>query len=421
MNVAARLLFAVVTGLLVVTSPVVPAQDQGGRIAARVVDAEGRALGDVLVTVTVPSAAGSETVYTTDRKGRVTIELSDTTRTYEVRLEKPGYETARGPVQGVAGQTVKVTWALTPGGDTDERPDGGDSGGGSLAIRAFNEGVEAQKLGDLDLAESKYREASALDPELAIAHTALAAVASIREDWATAAAEAEAALAVDPGDFRALQLRFDAYRLGGDEARAEEAARALSEAGGLDDAVARIFNEGVAAFNAGDPGEAVTKFRQVIDLDPGNARAYLALSQVSLNGGAPAESFAMAEKALALEPDNTSALKIAFDAARLSGDSEAAGEALDRLVVLEPKWVATTVFDHASELFNSDQPEAAAFELRYVIKADPDLARARLMLGMALFNTGREDEGRPHLERFIELAPDDPDAEIARGLLSFEQ
>ena len=61
-----------------------------------------------------------------------------------------------------------------------------------------------------------------------------------------------------------------------------------------------------------------------------------------------------------------------------------------------------------------------ALELEYVLKADPDLARAHYLLGMALYNSGRADEGRPHLERFIELAPEDPDVEIAKGLLSYQ-
>ena len=56
-----------------------------------------------------------------------------------------------------------------------------------------------------------------------------------------------------------------------------------------------------------------------------------------------------------------------------------------------------------------------------MVKADPTLARAHFLLGMALFNTDRADEGLIHLKKFIELAPDDPDAEIARGLLSYQQ
>jgi tetratricopeptide (TPR) repeat protein len=288
-------------------------------------------------------------------------------------------------------------------------------------VRTFNEGVEAQRLGDYDAAEAKYREAAELDPELAAAHTALAALASIREDWTTAAAEAEAALVLDPEDVRAMQLRFDAYRLSGDEAKAAEAAEALRAIGDLGDAAARIFNEGVEAYNAGDSAGAISKFQQAVQLDPTNATAYVALAQVSLTQGAPAEARAMAQKALELDPDDIRALKLAFDGARLSGDTEAAGAALDRLVELDPEWLETTVFDHAAQLFNSNQPAEAAFELEYVVKAHPELARAHFMLGMALFNTGRVEEGRAHLETFIGLAPDDPDVEIARGLLSYQE
>jgi tetratricopeptide (TPR) repeat protein len=105
----------------------------------------------------------------------------------------------------------------------------------------------------------------------------------------------------------------------------------------------------------------------------------------------------------------------------LTGNDEAAEQALDRLVELEPQWVATTLFDHAVKLFDDSQPEAAALELRSVLEVDPDHARANFLLGMALFNSGRADEGRGYLEKFVELAPDDQDTEIARGLLSYQQ
>jgi Flp pilus assembly protein TadD len=127
----------------------------------------------------------------------------------------------------------------------------------------------------------------------------------------------------------------------------------------------------------------------------------------------------MLTAALEREPDNLQALKLSFDAGRLSGNTDMAAHALDRLVELDPNWIATVLFEHGAELFNADQAANAAFVLSYVVKADPELARAHFMLGMALFNSGRQAEGREHLEKFIELAPEDPDAEIARGLLSF--
>ena len=97
------------------------------------------------------------------------------------------------------------------------------------------------------------------------------------------------------------------------------------------------------------------------------------------------------------------------------------GAFVERLVGVDPPWVTPTLFEHAVKLFNDNQASAAALELQYVVQADPEMARAHFLLGMSLFNSGRPDEGRVHLERFIELAPDDPDVEIARGLLSYQQ
>ena len=146
----------------------------------------------------------------------------------------------------------------------------------------------------------------------------------------------------------------------------------------------------------------------------------MALAQISLTQGSGAEALAMAQSVLEREPDDTRALKIAFDGARLAGKHEEANQVLDRLVELDPQWITTSLFDHAVKLFNDNQASAAALELRYVVQADPEMARAHFVLGMSLFNSGRPEEGRVHLEKFIELAPDDPDVEVARGLLSYQ-
>jgi tetratricopeptide (TPR) repeat protein len=412
----------VVVLALALAAPEAAAQAMMGRVSVKIVDPDGQPIPDVTITVTSPAMPSFELVKTTSKKGKALLAISDTTQAYEVRLEKAGYLPQQGPLEVMAGGTQEVEWMLRPGG-SGEAEAGAEAGGGggNRAVRTYNEGVEAQNLGDLDTAVAKYREAAAIDPELGAAHTALAVVALVRKDYAGAAVEAEAALAVDPADVRAMQLRFEAYRLAGDTEKAAEAAAALREIGDLGDATARIFNEGVEAFNAKRSGEAMSKFRQVIELDPTNVPAHLALAQISLTQGAPAEAYAMATKALELEPDNTRALKLAFDGARLSGNKAAAGAALDRLVELDPDWLGTTVFEHAAELFNGNEPEAAAFELGYVVKAHPELARAHFMLGVALFNSGRADEGRAHLETFLKLAPEDPDGEVARGLLSYRE
>jgi tetratricopeptide (TPR) repeat protein len=397
---------------------------QTARISGQVVDPGGQPVGGVTITVTTPDSDKFEMVKTTNKKGSVVLNLTRLEWEYEIRLEKEGYQTKAEPLRFAIGGTVTAQWVLAPeraAAVGDSGAESGGGGGGGKAVRTYNEGVEAQRLGDFDLAAESYRKAAKLDPELAAAHTSLAALSLQREDYSTAAAEAEAALAIDPADVRAMQIRFDVYRNLGDKAKASEAAAALREVGDLDRAAARIFNEGIDAYSAGDVAMAQSKFQQVIQLSPDMVAPYVALAQISLSQGSAAEALAMAQSALEREPDDPRALKVAFDGARMIGDTDAAARALDRLVELEPEWVTTTLFDHAAKLFNENRVADAALELEYVVKADPEMARAHYLLGMALFNTGRADEGRVYLQKFLELAPDDPDAEIARGLLSYQQ
>lgn len=396
---------------------------QAGRVAGTVVDSEGTPIEGVTVTVSAEDLS-RDIVRTTNKKGKFTIAHSQGGMVYQYKFVKEGFQTVVLPITAPVGSTVQREFTLprmVAGPPEDAAPGGGASGGGSPAIRTYNEGVEAQRLGDLELAAEKYEKAAEMDPELAAAHTSLAALLLEHKDYVRSAAEAEAALAVDPADVRALQIRFDAYRNLGDEAKTSEAAAALRKLGNLDQAAARLFNEGVDAYNAGDVATAQSKFQQVVQLAPEMVAPYVALAQISLSQGSGAEALAMAQSALEHDPDNTRAIKIAFDGARLSGNTEAAGQALDRLVDLDPQWITTTLFEHSAQLFNDNEAAAAALELEYVVKADPELAKAHYLLGMAYFHSGRVDEGKIHLQKFVELAPDDPDTEIAQGLLSYQQ
>jgi tetratricopeptide (TPR) repeat protein len=417
----------VIVALTVVSSILIVADvsaQAAGRFAGTVTTPDGTPIEGVKITVSA-DALSRDIVKTTNKKGKFSVSHSDATLNYQYKFEKEGFQTMVLPVNPPIGGTQVRDFPMMPveagPPEGSAATEGGASDGGTPAVRAYNEGVEAQRLGDYELAAESYRKAAKANPKLAAAHTALAAVSLLQEDYATAAVEAEAALEIDPEDVRAMQLRFDAYRNLGDEAKASEAAADLRKVGDLDAAAARLFNEGVDAYKAGDISTAQSKFQQVVQLSPDMVAPYLALAQISLAQGSAAEALAMAQSALERAPDDTRALKVAFDGARLTGQNEVAEQALDRLVELEPQWVTTTLFQHAVTLFNDNQPEAAALELRSVLKVDPEHARANFLLGMALFNSGRADEGRGYLEKFIELAPDDPDAEIARGLLSYQQ
>ena len=101
------------------------------------------------------------------------------------------------------------------------------------------------------------------------------------------------------------------------------------------------------------------------------------------------------------------------------GDEAAAAEALRALADLTPDAVLNSLFERAEDLFDSNEPEAAAKIYRQVLDLQADNARAHYKLGLALLSAEDSATARIHLERFIELAPDDPEAEAARDMLSY--
>jgi tetratricopeptide (TPR) repeat protein len=414
-------IFALCVVALVAATDDVAAQ-AGGRISGKVEDQNGKPIEGVQVTAISPDLDSFRLEKTTNKKGKFVLAFANSAMSYVIELKKDGYQTLVVPINPLPGQTRMVEYTLLPA--TDDQQAAADKAaltGTGRAIQVFNEGVEAQRSGDLELAAKKYREAATLNPELAAAHTSLAAVAHVQGDYATAAAEAEVALSIDAADARAMQIRYDAYRLAGENAKAKEAEEALKELGGASDAAIRIFNEGADAFNSGDVATAISKFQQAANLDPTLVQARLVLAKIFYSQGNLAEALARAEEVTALEPDNVEALRIAYDSARRRGESEKAAAALDSLAVSDPEWASTGLFELGVELFNAGQTDEAAQAFERVLKVKPDNARAHYLLGVALYNSGQTEGAATHLNRFIELAPDDPDAAIAKDLLEYAQ
>lgn len=395
---------------------------QAARVSVTVKDVDGGPIAGARLTVTCPSREDYRVVDTTSSKGRATVTHIDSQVTYSYQIEKAGYQTQVFQIRPDYTETTRHTVILRPVDDAVlAGAEAAASGQRGRAASVFEEGTEAQKRGDLDLAEQKFRQAADLSPGAAEPHVALAVVAHQRGDYSAAAAEAEKALAISPNNSQALLLRHDAYRQLGDREKAAEAAEALREHGDVSVAAGRVFTEGMTEYRSGNIDIAEEKFAQAAELDPTMVNAYLMLGSVALSRGEPGRADAMAEKALGLDPGNTNALKIRYDARRGLGDDEGARRALEDLVEADPGWAADELFNHAVELYNNDEMANAAAALEQVVEAHPEDAKARYLLGMASYNLGDMAAAREHLEAFVELAPEDPDAAVAREMLKYAQ
>jgi regulator of sirC expression with transglutaminase-like and TPR domain len=74
--------------------------------------------------------------------------------------------------------------------------------------------------------------------------------------------------------------------------------------------------------------------------------------------------------------------------------------------------------DRSIDLYDADHVAETAVLASLVLQVRPDAARAHFILGMASYQRGILETAHDHLERFVELAPDDPDAAVARDILN---
>lgn len=179
-----------------------------------------------------------------------------------------------------------------------------DTGGDTTAM-LYNEGVQAARVGDLKAARARFEDVLAIDPNMIHALTGVAFVYMNEKSYQEAATTAEKILGLEPGNAKALQLRYDAYRGLGDKATATEAMKALAAVNPAA-MIEQLFNQGVELFNAGDGAAAVERFESVLELDPEHALAHYRLG-VSQVGSNPASAKEHLQKFIELAPDHAEA------------------------------------------------------------------------------------------------------------------
>jgi tetratricopeptide (TPR) repeat protein len=397
------------------------------RIAAKVVDQDGEPIEGALVTVTSSEVPSFKHSKMTNKRGLSIVTFAVGAAIYDFTIEMEGYQTLTAEVQPRVGTIEERVFTLSPVGaavasdtaTTVERPAAPTLA--SRKVRRYNEGVEAQQAGDLEGAMTMFREAAEIDPEFVPAFTGIATVAMEQGNYEEAVKAAEKAVTLDPESYRALQLRYDAYRNLGDETKAAAAANALRQAGDITEATARTFREAVEAFRAGDSETAKARFRQALDLDPELVAAYSNLAQIYLREGDAARAAAMADEVLRRRPDDLPALKVRYDALHQMGDDDAAKSALETVAVADPEWVATALFDHGQELFNANRIKEAGLIFEEILTVRPDHPGSLYLAGLCSNNAGDTAAAKARLEHFLEVAPDNEMVPTAREILKYLQ
>ncbi|HEX2252758.1 MAG TPA: tetratricopeptide repeat protein [Thermoanaerobaculia bacterium] len=410
---------SVLVASLLVLLPAAAALAVGeGRLQATVVDEQGNPVPNAQVRVINDDIAFEKTLET-NKRGAFTLMVIDATRVYDFELAKEGHQTTRFQHKMKPGAPNRETFTLPTQGAAPAAG-GAQAGGGSKAVNTFNEGVAAAQADDMATAEAKFLEASEIDPKMQEPWGALASLYFDRGDHAKALAMADKLLELDDDNMRALQMKYDIYVASGDEAQAQAMLDRLSavEGGGAAAAI-NVFNQGADAARVGDLRTAERLFARSVELDPELAAGHAAMARIHLAAERWEEAVKAAETALDLEPGRVEVQRVRYEGYRRMGQADKAQEVFEEMAAADPDGLAQTLLERGEESFNAGDMKGAQVALEQALQAKPDTARAHYLLGLSYANGGDNAKAKQHLQRFLELAPDHPEAGTAKEMIAY--
>ena len=392
-----------------------------GRVIGTITNPEGKPIQGIKITVTRPGTNYKQEKVT-DKNGKFTLIILDATQEYVLRMEKEGYDPYEETIKPKPEDVLRLSYTLAevapqqPAGPSEEEIQKLE--GKNQAITAFNDGVSLLQANNLAGAAAKFEEATKLDPALAPAHGALAEVYSEQKKHAEALASADRYLELEPGNVRALRVRFDAIRALGDKEKLGPALDALVAADKSRETAVRLYNLGAEASRTGDRDGAVGYLKRAIEIDPTLDQAYTAMGQVLIVKKSYKEAIEAVDPLLARNPNNLEALTIRFEALKSSGDKAGAAKAQEAMKAAQSAMNPDDLFKQGVALYNANNMAGAVDAFKMALTVNPKHAKSHYMLGLAYAGTDAA-KAKEHLEKFLELAPDDPDAAQAKEMLSY--
>ena len=389
-----------------------------GRLVGKVIDQDGNPIEGVNVTATSEEVKGFNVVETTDKKGVFKVDFDVINVVYRYRFDKVGYQTLETEQKWQKEGTARHEFIMYPGASA--MADGiAPASTSSPAVAAFNAGARAFEAKDYATATTSFEEAVGYDPEFSRAWGALS-VALIEEDRYSEAAEAaEKAIELGSTHEMVLKARWEAYRNLGDEAKAVEAQEALERSGRLAEEAKKTFNEAVALSKQGDIEGAFAKFQEAGKLDPNLQIALFGVATTGLKIGRNEEALAAAESILEEDPGNVDAIRIRYNAALALGQEDRIIDALVSLASVEPETAREGLWLLAIAAYDNNDMDRAKLRFGKLLEVDPNRPRAHYYLGLIYVGEGANSDAKRHLQRFVQLAPDDPDAATAGELITF--
>jgi tetratricopeptide (TPR) repeat protein len=279
-----------VLGLAIVA---VPAQAQTGTLRGMVVDADGKGIADVKVTIVFTGGLTRKFETKSNSRGEF-LQVGIPSGNYDINFTRDGF------------RDFVLPWRISIGVTELPQPVKLDKGPRNAADAlakikaAFKEAVDLTNAGKYDEAVTAYNAILATNPNITAIYKNLGLVYVQKKDYAAAETAYLKVLDLEPGDPDATLALAGVYLGTGQKDRAKEMLDKATAANPGDPKAQ--FRQGVFLRNANDNEGAIQAFQTVIAAEPANADAYFNLGQLMVGVGKFPEAVQYLEKYLSFNP-----------------------------------------------------------------------------------------------------------------------
>ena len=284
--------------MLVGLSPAALAQST--MVKGKVIDANKEPLVGVAVTIEFMGGVNRKLQTKTDKRGEF-VQLLTESGMYRITATDPKIGSASNDTKVSLGRVSEMVIVLVPSTAAN------DAAKAAELKKAFEEGVQASRSGNHDLAIEKFRASIAMAPSCFDCHFNIGVAYMAKKDEKAAEAAWKQALEVKADYAEALNALSTLYN---NQKRFDEAAamsaKAAAAGGGAGNADA-TFNQGIILWNQGKIAEAKAKFEETIKMNASHPEAHFQLGMALLNEGKLPEAVGAFESYLKLAPDGPNA------------------------------------------------------------------------------------------------------------------
>ncbi|MBM3807059.1 MAG: tetratricopeptide repeat protein [Acidimicrobiia bacterium] len=288
-----------VTAILFALAIAAPTFAQSTMVRGKVVDAKDQPLPGVTIVVEALDGSGRKLTTKTDRRGDF-VQLLTASGAYRVTASDPKIGTASDDTKVTLGRVaeMKIVLAASTAANNDAKA--------AELKKLFEDGVNASRTGQHDMAVEKFNAALAISPQCFDCVFNIGVAQMAKKDEKAAEESWKKAIEIKPDYAEALNALSTLYN---NQKRFDEAvamsARAAST-GGAGNADA-VFNQGIILWNQGKIADAKVKFEETLKMNANHPEGNYQLGMALLNEGKLAEAVTSFETYLKLAPEGQNA------------------------------------------------------------------------------------------------------------------